>query len=51
MEEDSDQEDSKVKVNTGPSKSKTALELAMEKAMLAANADYDDEDYFDDDFA
>lgn len=34
-------------------KSKTALEIAMEKAMQAANldGDYDDEDYFDDDFA
>jgi hypothetical protein len=39
--------------NAAAVKSKTALEIAMEKAMEAANIDpdYDDEDYFDDDFA
>ena len=49
-EVDSDEYDKRTKA-VGPNKSKTALEIAMEKAMLAANADYDDEDYFDDDFA
>lgn len=47
-EVDSDEYNKKKATN---GKSKTALEIAMEKAMAAANADYDEEDYFDDDFA
>ena len=52
---DSDEYEQMTKGNSGSAavKSKTALEIAMEKAMEAANLDpdYDDEDYFDDDFA
>lgn len=52
---DSDEYEAKTagaKSGAAPTKAKTALELAMEKAMKAANMDpdYDDEDYFDDDF-
>lgn len=49
---DSDEYESKTAGMGGVKSSKTALELAMEKAMAAANMDpdYDDEDYFDDDF-
>ena len=51
---DSDEYDRKTgKTANVKGSSKTALEIAMEKAMAAANLgdDYDDEDYFDDDFA
>lgn len=45
---DEDEEEEKPAPRTN--KSKTALEIAMEKAMAAANLHDDDEDYFDDDF-
>ena len=52
-EEDIDSDEYDRKTGGAKHTSKTALELAMEKAMAAANmdGDYDDEDYFDDDFA
>lgn len=46
-DEDEEVEDKPAQRTT---KSKTALEIAMEKAMAAANMHDDDEDYFDDDF-